>query len=102
MAHAATSTTEPKESREHDKESREHDKGGSTSMVIVELDEPQSTMAVRRLRKGKGKLFHHVDQIIRDLAEDGTIKASAQPVVIVVQEIPAPPWAFDDDDDDDD
>jgi hypothetical protein len=100
MATAATSTTESKESREHEKESREHDKSGSTSMVIVELDEPQSTMAVRRLRKGKGKLFHHVDRIIRDLAADGTIKASAQPVVIVLQEIPAPPWAFDDDDDD--
>jgi Family of unknown function (DUF6200) len=100
MAHAATSTTESKESREHDKESREHDKGGSTSMVIVELDEPQSTTAVRRLRKGKGRLFHRVDRIIRDLAEDGTIKASAQPIVIVVQEIPALPWAVDEDDDD--
>jgi hypothetical protein len=93
MATAATGTTESKESREHDK-------GGSTSMVIVELDKPQSTVDVRRLRKGKGKLFHHVDRIIRDLTEDGTIKASAQPIVIVVQEIPSPPWAFDDEDDD--
>ena len=29
--------------------------GGSSSMVIVELDEPQSSVAVKRLRKGKGK-----------------------------------------------
>jgi hypothetical protein len=93
MTTVATSTAEPKESREHDK-------GGNSSMVIVELDAPQSAIAVRRLRKGKGKLFQHVDRIIRDLTEDGTIKASAQPVVIVVQEIPAPPWAFDEDDDD--
>jgi hypothetical protein len=93
MTTVATSAAEPKESREHDK-------GGSSSMVIVELDGPQSAIAVRRLRKGKGKLFHHVDQIIKDLAADGTIKANAQPVVIVVQEIPSPPWAFDEDDDD--
>jgi hypothetical protein len=71
----------------------------STSMVIVELDEPQSPMAVKRLRKGKGRLFNNVDQIVKDLIEDGTVKANAQPVVIIVQTMPAPPWAFDDDDD---
>ena len=94
MATAAASTTETKETREHDK-------GSAPPIVIVELDEPQSATAVRRLRKGKGKLLKHVEQIIKDLTDDGTIKASAQPVVLVVQEIPAPPWAFGGGDDDD-
>jgi Family of unknown function (DUF6200) len=89
----AASTTEVKEPRE--------DKGGGLPIVVVELDEPQTALAVRRLRKGKGKLLKHVEQIIKDLTENGTIKAAAQPIVLVVQEIPAPPWAFGDDDDDD-
>jgi hypothetical protein len=73
--------------------------GGSSSMVIVELDEPQSSVAVKRLRKGKGSLYKSVEQVVKDLTDEGTIKAGAQPVVIIVQEIPSPPWAFDDDDD---
>ena len=81
------------------KESRDPDKGTSSSMVIVELDEPQSAVSLHRLRKGKGKLFHHIETIMKDLVEDGTVKPTAQPVVIVVQEIPGPPWAFMDDDD---
>jgi len=73
--------------------------GGSSSMVIVELDEPQSSVAVKRLRKGKGSLYKSVEQVVKDLTDEGTIKSGAQPVVIIVQEIPSPPWAFDDDDD---
>jgi hypothetical protein len=73
-------------------------KADKSSMVIVELDEPQSSVAVKRLRKGKGSLYKSIEQVVKDLTDDGSIKASAQPVVIIVQEIPAPPWAFDDDD----
>jgi hypothetical protein len=78
---------------------RDSDKTGKSSMVIVELDEPQSSVAVKRLRKGKGSLYKNVEQVVKDLTDDGTIKSGAQPVVIIVQEIPAPPWAFDEDDD---
>jgi hypothetical protein len=90
MASPATTATE----------SRDQDRGGKSQVVIVDLEQPQSAVAVRRLRKGKGKLFNHVDQIVKDLVADGTVKANAQPVVILVHEIPAPFWAaFDDDDD---
>ncbi len=96
MATAPASTTETKESRDQDKAS-------ASSIVIVELDEPQTTSAVRRLRKGKGKLFTNVEKILKDLSHDGTIKANAQPVVIVVQEIPEPFWArWTEDEEDDD
>ncbi len=87
------STTEQKESREQDKASK-------ASIVVVDLDEPQSALRVRRLRKGRGKLYNHVQRIVRDLAEDGTVKATAQPIVIVVRELPTPPWVVEDDDDD--
>jgi hypothetical protein len=90
---AAASTTEQKESREQDK-------AGKSPTVVVDIGEPQSAMAVRRLRKGKGKLFNNVQRIVKDLVEDGTVKANAQPIVIVVRELPAPPWAMGDDDED--
>ena len=50
------------------------------------------------MRKGKGRLLKHIDQIVEDLTADGTIKGNAQPVVIIVQEIPSPPWLLDDED----
>ena len=46
--------------------------GGSSSMVIVELDEPQSSVAVKRLRKGKGSLYKSVEQVVKDLTDEGT------------------------------
>lgn len=76
-------------------------KRDSSSVVVVDLGEPQSSVAVSRLTKGKGKLFKHVDQIVKDLVAQGTVKSGAQPVVIVVREYPVPPWLYPDDDDDD-
>jgi hypothetical protein len=89
MATTATSTTEQ----------REQERTGKSSIVIVDLGEPQSPKLVRRLRKGRGKLLTHVERIIDDLVEAGTVKSTAQPVVIVVRELPMPPWPFEDEDD---
>jgi hypothetical protein len=58
------------------------------SQIIVDLGEPQSTARVRSLRKGKGKLFNHVERIVDDLVKAGTVKSNAQPVVIIVRELP--------------
>lgn len=82
-----------------DKQSRAQ--SGSSSVVVVDLGEPQSSVAVKRLTKGKGPLYDKVDKIMKDLVADGTVKADAQPVVIVVREFPMPPWVSGDDDDDD-
>jgi hypothetical protein len=93
----AAGTAEQKESREQDKASQ--DRASKASIVVVDLDEPQSSTRIKQLRKGKGKLYTHVQRIIRDLVDDGTVKASAQPIVIVVREVPGLPWVSDDDDD---
>jgi hypothetical protein len=71
-----------------------------SQVVVVDLGEPQSSAEVKGLCKGKGKLFKHVDQIVKDLVTQGTIKSNAQPVVIVVREYPVPPWFSAGDDDD--
>jgi hypothetical protein len=91
MATPAPSTAEPKESREQ---------AGKSQIVIVDIDEPQPSRLVSRLRKGKGKLLTKVERIVNELAEAGTIKSAAQPVVIVVREIPSLWSPFDDEDDD--
>ena len=92
MSSTAASTSE--------KQSRGTQSGGSSSVVVVDLGEPQSSVAVKRLTKGKGALYNKVDQIVKDLVADGTVKADAQPIVIVVREYPVPPWFSGDDDDD--
>ncbi len=89
MASPVATPTETSESKPHK---------ATSKLVVVELDEPQSTLSIKRMRKGKGKLLKHIDQIVEDLTADGTIKGNAQPVVIIVQEIPSPPWLVDDED----
>ena len=92
MAATATGTTESREPREQEKSSK-------SQIVIVDLDEPQPSRLVSRLRKGRGKLLTKVARIINDLTEAGTIKPMAQPVVIVVREVPSPFFFGEDDDD---
>ncbi len=84
------------------RESREQDKGSKPQIVIVDFGEGQSSQQVRRLRKGKGRLVNKVERIMADLVADGTVKSAAQPVVIVVRELPSPFWPFGDNDEDDD
>ena len=84
------------------RESRDQDKGGKSQIVIVDFGEAQSAQQVRRLRKGRGKLVNSVERIMSDLVADGTVKSTAQPVVIVVRELPSPLWPFVGEDDDDD
>jgi hypothetical protein len=58
---------------------------------------------VRRLRKGRGKLVIDIEDTVAELVNSGTIKAEAQPVVIVVREAALPlMWALDEDEEDDD
>ena len=61
---APTTTTETSESKAPK---------ASSKLVVVELDEPQSTLSIKRMRKGKGRLLKHIDQIVEDLTSDGTI-----------------------------
>ena len=83
-------------------EQREQKEPGKPQTVIVDFNEPQPSVLVKRLRKGKGKLMTRVERIVGELVADGTVKSTAQPVVIVLREIPSPFWLDDDDDDDDD
>jgi hypothetical protein len=84
------------------RESRDQDKQSKSQIVIVDFGEAQSAQQIRRLRKGRGKLVNSIERIMSDLVADGTVKATAQPVVIVVREQAAPMWPFGGDDDDDD
>lgn len=90
--------------REQNQPSPGTDKAKS-QLVVVDLGKRQSRKQVRRLRKGRGKLVRRIDQIVAELVETGTVKADAQPVVIVVREETPLPWPFgsaaNDDDDDD-
>lgn len=71
-----------------------------SSMVVVELSIPPSPpMAIKKLRKGKGKLYRDIEAVVDDMMKDGTVKAGAQPIVIIVPTVPMPPWMHGDDDD---
>ncbi len=85
MATASAASASSSEHHESDKGARTH--------VIVDLGEPQASAQICRLRKGTGKLFHHVETIVDDLVAAGTVKPNAQPVVIIVRELPSL-WPF--------
>jgi hypothetical protein len=80
---------------------------------LVDLSRRQTPKRISRLRKGRGNLVPRIDKIVEELIESGTVKADAQPVVIIVRETMALPWPFanldydneddnEDDDEDDD
>jgi Family of unknown function (DUF6200) len=89
---------------------REHEAAKKTQLVLVDLSRRQTPKQISRLRKGRGSLIPRIDKIVEELVESGTVKAEAQPVVIIVRETMALPWPFvnldfenhEDDDDDDD
>ena len=65
---------------------------GSSQMVVVDLESMQPSHLVKKLRKGEGKLLQKVERIVADLVKEGTVSANAQPVVIVVREVPSMPF----------
>ena len=74
-------------------EQREHrEKTDKSQIIVVDLEERQASKQIRRLRNGEGKLMDHIEKIISELSEAGTVKSGAQPVVVIVRE--ELPWPF--------
>jgi hypothetical protein len=89
---ATTTTSSPgSEQREH-REHRPQEKTDKSQIIVVDLEERQPSKQIRRLRNGEGKLMDHIEKIISELSEAGTIKSGAQPVVVILRE--ELPWPF--------
>ena len=89
---ATPTTSSPgSEQREH-REHRPQEKTDKSQIIVVDLEERQPSKQIRRLRNGEGKLMDHIEKIISELSEAGTIKSGAQPVVVIVRE--ELPWPF--------
>jgi hypothetical protein len=114
MSMAAKGTTTAEHGEEH--AHREHEAAGKPQLVLVDLSKRQTPRQIKRLRKGRGTLVTRIDEIVEELVQAGTVKAGAQPVVVIVREkvlVPMP-WPFanldydevedeaDDEDEDDD
>jgi hypothetical protein len=55
------------------------------SPIVLDLG-TKKRKAVKRLRKGEGKLLDDVMDTIEELRTSGTLSQSAQPVIVVVRE----------------
>src|SRR5437764_787993 len=73
---------------------REYEAAGKPQLVLVDLARRQTPRQLKRLRRGRGALVTRIDEIVEELVQAGTVKANAQPVVIVVREKVALPWPF--------
>jgi hypothetical protein len=63
--------------------------GGVTStgsLLVVDIGKKQKRKRIRDLRKGRGKLFDKVAELVAEMQSSGTIKGDVQPLVIVVRE----------------
>lgn len=58
---------------------------GAGAPIVIDLGK-KSYKAVKKLRKGKGKLLLSVQECIEELKNTGQISAAAQPVIVVVRE----------------
>ena len=82
---ATPTTSSPgSEQREH-REHRPQEKTDKSQIIVVDLEERQASKQIRRL-------MDHIEKIIGELSEAGTIKSGAQPVVVIVRE--DLPWPF--------
>lgn len=72
-----------------------------SEMCVVDLGE-HSKKAIKKLRRGEGRLMDKVEDAILSLREEGILSGSSQAVVVVVREESDLESMFDDDDDDDD
>ena len=72
-----------------------------SEMCVVDLGE-HSKKALKKLRRGEGRLMDKVEDAILSLREEGILGASSQAVVVIVREETRLDSIFDDDDDDDD
>ena len=55
--------------------------------LIIDMGK-KSRKQVRRAREGTGKLMDKINLMLEDLRAEGTIKADAQPVLIIVRQKP--------------
>ena len=60
---------------------------GKPAPIIIDLGK-KSRKQVRRAREGTGKLMDQITVMLDELRADGTIKADAQPVLIIVRQKP--------------
>lgn len=58
---------------------------GAANPVIVDLGRKKKK-AIKRLRRGQGRLMEQVEDCIQELREAGAISGAAQPVIVVVRE----------------
>jgi hypothetical protein len=90
---------------EHGEHHAQQEHEAAKKLVLVDLSRRQTPKQISRLRKGRGSLIPRIDKIVEELVESGTVKAEAQPVVIIVRETMTLPWPFvnlDNDNDDED
>jgi len=69
------------------------DSNAAENAVIIDLGK-KKRKAIKRLRKGTGKLMDEVNDCIEELRESGAISGSAQPVIVVVKERASKPRWF--------
>lgn len=55
------------------------------SFVVIDIGKKQRKKAIKRLRKGKGKLTRKIEEMLVELRESSSLPAGS-PVVIVVRE----------------
>lgn len=63
-------------------------------VLVVDIGKKQSKKRIKNLREGRGALFNKVLETLNELKADGTIDATAKPVVIVVRERPKAAASF--------
>jgi hypothetical protein len=71
-----------------------------SEMCVVDLGE-HTRRAIKKLRRGEGRLMDKVEDAILSLREEGILGASSQAVVVVVREESRIESMFEDDEDDD-
>lgn len=62
------------------------DAPGESGALVLEMDQVYSHKQVKRLRKGKGKLSRHLNELLEELEDNALLPQGVMPVVVIVRE----------------
>ncbi len=55
-------------------------------LLVVDVAKKQTSKNIRSLRKGRGKLFDKITDLVEEMKSNGTLTGEVQPLVIVVRQ----------------
>lgn len=67
---------------------------GKSGIVVVDIGKKQKRKAIRRLRRGEGRLMERVESVVQEIQENMGAEKNVQPIVLIVERKKKRNWGW--------